>query len=99
MKRLPEPIVIQSVLSAQNRFHFGIFQLNTLDLNDEGADQLTNIWYQSPGIDLYAVEDDAETGSSTGEKFKLMSYNENVLRFLVSFYVGQEEVAAGKKAN
>lgn len=96
VKRLPKPIVIHSVLNHENRFYFGCFQLNTLDLN-EAADekQVKNLWFHSPSIEeLYNLEPPKvrnpvfphhrEIGE--GDLFKLYGYNERVLRHMFAQY-------------
>lgn len=103
MKQLPKPIVIQSVLNHENRFYFGCFQLNTLDLNDSvGTDQkldstksAKNFWFHSPTIEaLYWKEPPKVIDAvfphhrqiGEGDLFKLLGYNEKVLRTMFALY-------------
>lgn len=96
MKRLPKPIVIQSVLNHENRFYFGCFQLNTLDLNDtDGAEAVKNLWFHSPEVEeLHYQEPPKERNPvfphhreiGEGDLFRLAGYNEQVLRNLFAQY-------------
>lgn len=52
--------MIHSVLNHENRFYFGCFQLNTLDLNDdptttgtssEKSSPAKNYWFHSPAVE------------------------------------------------
>lgn len=96
MKRLPKPIVIQSVLNHENRFYFGCFQLNTLDLNDSAEqNSLKNLWFHSPAIEeLYWKEPAKERNPvfphhreiGEGDLFKLAHYNDRVIRNMFAMY-------------
>lgn len=75
---LKEPVTVQCVQSDGQFFHFGIFQLNTLDL--EGVDGVKNVWYQTPKLFLF--------DKCCYEKGKpvLEGYNSEVMKHLVALY-------------
>lgn len=75
---LPEPITVQSVHIKKAKFQFGVFQLNTLNLN--GDDGLKNFWFSSPPIDLY------ETCAYEEARPRLAGYNPDVLKHVLAFY-------------
>lgn len=77
VKKLEQPIVVQSVETDGKSFYFGIFELRTLDLtsNDD-----VNIWYSIPKIDLF------ENCSYQKGRPSLEGYNSEVLKVLKSFY-------------
>lgn len=75
---LPEPIVVQSIQTDGKSFHFGLFQLNTLNL--EGLDGLKNYWFQLESMDLFN-----DCGVKHG-KPTLEGYNKDVFRILNAFY-------------
>ncbi|KPU79639.1 uncharacterized protein Dana_GF27392 [Drosophila ananassae] len=75
---LPKPIVVQSVQTDGRTFHFGVLQLNTLDI---GANSSTkNLWFQRQSYDLFS-----ECGYKGGKSF-LENYNGDVFRILNAFY-------------
>ncbi|CAH1956578.1 unnamed protein product [Acanthoscelides obtectus] len=77
VKKLPEPITLQVVQTNGKFFHFGIFQLNTLDL-DNGS--VKNLWYQGPL--QYLFEDCCyKLGKPV-----LEGYNNDVVKQLYAFY-------------
>lgn len=101
MKRLPRPIVIHSVLNHENRFYFGCFQLNTLDLNDNtdttSADekQVKNLWFHSPSLEELYYQEPPKVRNPVfphhreigeGDLFKLAGYNEQVFRNVYGQY-------------
>jgi Mitochondrial 28S ribosomal protein S30 (PDCD9). len=52
VKELPEPVTLQCVQTDGRLFHFAVFQLNTLDLDDvEGK---KNIFWMLPRIPLFS---------------------------------------------
>ena len=46
---LPKPITVNVIASDTRKFHFAIFQLNTLDLN--GSDGIKNIYWHQPELE------------------------------------------------
>jgi large subunit ribosomal protein L37 len=78
VKVLPKPIVVQCVHTNGQTFHFGVFQLNTLDL--DGPDGVKNYWFTRPNINLY---DECAYKSS---RPVLEGYNTDVLRLMNVFY-------------
>ncbi|KAL1375215.1 hypothetical protein pipiens_017626 [Culex pipiens pipiens] len=83
VKLLPRPITVQAVQTDSKWFHFGIYQLNTLDLEADGDGQnqpARNLWFRKPRMDLYG-----ECGYLVG-KPALHEYNREVLRHLAVFY-------------
>ena len=50
-KTLEKPIVVQAVQFNGSKIQFGIFQLNTLDLN--GNKGTKNYWFRKPEMELY----------------------------------------------
>ncbi|XP_019541947.3 large ribosomal subunit protein mL37 [Aedes albopictus] len=83
VQALPAPINVQVVQTDSHWFHFGIFQLNTLNLKgEEGgpSSQSRNLWFRKPRMDLYS-----ECGYRVG-KPALVDYNREVLRHMAVFY-------------
>ncbi|XP_016959775.1 39S ribosomal protein L37, mitochondrial [Drosophila biarmipes] len=75
---LPKPIVVQSVQTDGRTFHFGVLQLNTLDL---GANSTTkNYWFHRQNYDLFS-ECSYEAGRT-----HLENYNGDVFRIFNAFY-------------
>ncbi|KAJ8972293.1 hypothetical protein NQ317_018627 [Molorchus minor] len=77
VKVLPKPVTLQSVQTDGQFYHFGIFQLNTLDL-EEGSTK--NIWYQTPLLYLFE-----SCGYNLGKPV-LDGYNDIVVKNLYAFY-------------
>ncbi|XP_068894590.1 large ribosomal subunit protein mL37 [Tenebrio molitor] len=76
-KILPQPVTVQCVHTNGRLFHFGVLQLNTLDLEDG---RVKNVWYQTERIPLF---------DSCGYKFGrpvLEGYNSKVIQYLNAFY-------------
>lgn len=99
VKRLPRPIVIHAVLNHENRFYFGSFQLNTLDLNDDVAGDekqlVKNLWFHSPSVEELYYQEPPKVRNPVfphhreigeGDLFKLVGYNEQVLRNMYGQY-------------
>lgn len=78
VKELKKPIVVQVVHLDGKQIQFGIFQLNTLDL--EGDDGLKNYWFSKPAFSLYD-----ECCYNDGRPL-LSSYNYDVFRLMNVFY-------------
>ncbi|KAK9877513.1 hypothetical protein WA026_018622 [Henosepilachna vigintioctopunctata] len=74
---LPTPVTIQCVNTDGRLFHFGILQLNTLNL--ENCDN-HNVWFQTERLPLFNICQ-YESGRAV-----LEGYNDEVLKHLVSFY-------------
>ncbi|XP_043278339.1 39S ribosomal protein L37, mitochondrial [Venturia canescens] len=75
---LPEPVTIQCIQSNGKWFEFSVFQLNTLDIdNDRGT---RNIWWSSPRLELYEIAGYV-SGRPTLEK-----YNPEVFQKFLAFY-------------
>lgn len=77
-KQLDKPIPVQVVQFDGKKIQFGIFQLNTLDL--EGAEGIKNYWFSSPITKLY---DDChyEKGRPS-----LTAYNFDIFKMMNVFY-------------
>lgn len=78
VKQLETPIVVQVVQLQSERIQFGVFQLNTLDLDGSGG--LKNYWFSQPETQLYE-ECTYKDGRPT-----LTNYNFDVLRMMNVFY-------------
>lgn len=78
VKDLKKPITVQVVQLESQRVQFGIFQLNTLDL--DGASGLKNFWFRKPITNLYD-----ECCYNHGRP-ALTAYNFDVLRLMSVFY-------------
>ncbi|CRL07427.1 CLUMA_CG020397, isoform A [Clunio marinus] len=78
VEELPEPVVVQVVQFDGKRVQFGIFQLNTLNLDvTEGP---KNYWFRKPETQLYDV------CCYTNGRPALTSYNFDVFRLMSVFY-------------
>lgn len=76
---LPKPIVVQCIQTNGKFFYFGIYQLNSLNLN--GTTGIKNYWYHHKNnIDLY------KECSYISGKPRLHGYNSDVLKYLYTFY-------------
>lgn len=78
VKKLEKPIVVQVVQFESKRVQFGVFQLNTLDLND--ADGVRNFWFRKPEMHLY------EECCYHDGRPALTGYNFDVFRLMNVFY-------------
>ncbi|XP_055851735.1 39S ribosomal protein L37, mitochondrial [Episyrphus balteatus] len=78
VEQLPKPIVVQSIQTDGQTFHFGVYQLNTLQLS--GLDGIKNYWFHLPNVDLFA-----ECGYKVGRPV-LEGYNKDCFRYLKAFY-------------
>ncbi|KAF2901428.1 hypothetical protein ILUMI_04752 [Ignelater luminosus] len=74
---LPRPVTVQCVHTDGRLFHFGILQLNTLNLDN---DSTKNVWYQTSRIPLF-TSCQYKLGKPT-----LEGYNNEVIRYLCAFY-------------
>ncbi|KAL3288344.1 hypothetical protein HHI36_002792 [Cryptolaemus montrouzieri] len=77
VKELPDPVTVQCVHTDGRLFHFGVLQLNTLNLEDGG---ICNVWYQTERLPLF------EVCEYIGGKPILQAFNKNVVQHLISFY-------------
>ncbi|CAD7091271.1 unnamed protein product [Hermetia illucens] len=75
---LEKPVVVQSVHTDGKLFHFGTYQLNTLNL--DGRDGLKNYWFQKPTTELFH-----ECKYDVGRPI-LTGYNSAVISYLNAFY-------------
>lgn len=78
VKDLPEPITIQCIQTDGQKFHFSIFQLNTLNL--DGVDGTKNFWWSSPNMYLYNDLSYIEARPT------LSGYNSQVFDTIYAFY-------------
>lgn len=78
VKVLPKPVTMQAVQSDGKFFHFGVLQLNTLDLDSEDGPK--NIWYQTDKMSLF------ESCSYVSGKPTLVGYNNDVIKHLLALY-------------
>uniref|UniRef100_A0A1L8E179 Large ribosomal subunit protein mL37 n=1 Tax=Nyssomyia neivai TaxID=330878 RepID=A0A1L8E179_9DIPT len=78
VRKLPHPIVVQAIHTNGQLYHFGVFQLNTLDLS--GNDGEKNVWHNTEIEQLYV-------NCSYREAIPhLESYNPSILAKFVTFY-------------
>lgn len=77
MKELPTPVTVQLVQSDGRVFQFGVFQLNTLDLEARGV---KNLWFKTANIPLFE-----RCCYDTGKPI-LEGYNNDVIKHLFAFY-------------
>ncbi|XP_057661478.1 39S ribosomal protein L37, mitochondrial [Diorhabda carinulata] len=77
VKILKNPVTLQCVQTDGHFFHFGVLQLNTLDLENESV---KNIWYQTPMQYMF------ETCSYKFGKPTLEGYNNQIVRQLNCMY-------------
>lgn len=61
-----------------NKFYFGVYQLNTLNL--DGSDGKKNLWFELPAKSLYEICEYQLC------RPVLRGYNDDVLRHAVAFY-------------
>lgn len=73
--------MVQCIQTDGRVFHFGVFQLNTLDLGNDLNDQRQNYWFHKAEVSLF---DDC--GYKNGRPF-LENYNENLFPILNAFYL------------
>lgn len=78
VKVLENPITVQVIQLESKKIQFGIFQLNTLDLN--GQDGVKNYWCRKPEMYLY------EDCYYNDGRPALVSYNFEVFRLMNVFY-------------
>lgn len=81
VRELPKPVTIQCVQVHVNKFYFGVYQLNTLNL--DGRDGEKNYWFELPPMNLYGICE------YQLDRPVLRAYNNDVLRHAVAFYQNQ----------
>lgn len=81
VQELPKPITVQCVQVHVNRFYFGVYQLNTLNL--QGDSSAKNYWFKVPPMLLYTNCEYEES------RPVLRNYNNDVLRHTLAFYQNQ----------
>lgn len=77
-KVLEKPIVVQVVQLDSKRIQFGVYQLNTLDL--DGSSKVKNYWFSKPAMNLY------EDCCYKDGRPSLSSYNFDVFKTMNVFY-------------
>jgi large subunit ribosomal protein L37 len=77
VKKLPEPITVQCIQLDGKNYHFFVFQLNSLDVNDASV---KNFWYTLPSLMLYKKAQ-YDNGRPVVE-----DYNPEVFRKILAFY-------------
>lgn len=75
---LPQPITVQCVQVHINKFYFGVYQLNTLNLQSDNGPK--NYWFKAPPMHLYTNCEYQES------RPMLQNYNNDVLRHTLAFY-------------
>ncbi|XP_022219384.2 39S ribosomal protein L37, mitochondrial [Drosophila obscura] len=75
---LSKPIVVQSVQTDGRTFHFGVLQLNTLDISSKNT--LKNFWFHRDSYELFS-----KCGYEAGRPH-LENYNGEIFRILNAFY-------------
>ncbi|XP_034663043.1 39S ribosomal protein L37, mitochondrial [Drosophila subobscura] len=75
---LLKPIVVQSVQTDGRTFHFGVFQLNTLNISSQNT--LKNYWFHRESYELFS-----KCGQEAGRPH-LENYNGDIFRILNAFY-------------
>lgn len=78
IKKLPEPVVVQCVQSDGQKFHFSVYQLNTLNLDGEKG--IRNFWWSEPSIKLY------ESAQYENGQPCLEGYNNEIFKKFLAFY-------------
>uniref|UniRef100_A0A1A9WPS2 Large ribosomal subunit protein mL37 n=1 Tax=Glossina brevipalpis TaxID=37001 RepID=A0A1A9WPS2_9MUSC len=78
LQKLPKPIIVQSIQTDGRTFHFGVFQLNTLDLKEKNMEK--NYWFHESNMELFT-----ECGYKVGRPF-LEGYNKDIFRVINAFY-------------
>lgn len=77
VQELPTPVTVQLVQTDGRLFQFGIFQLNTLNLEKEGV---KNVWFKTANIPLF------EKCCYEAGRPVLEGYNSDVIKHLFAFY-------------
>lgn len=77
VKKLLEPVTVQCIQSDGKNYHFFVFQLNSLDINDNSV---KNFWYILPSLTLY------EKAQYDNGRPVVEGYNPEVFRQILAFY-------------
>jgi large subunit ribosomal protein L37 len=77
VKKLPEPVTVQSIQTDGKNYQFFVFQLNSLDTDDLST---RNFWYTLPSSTLY------EKAQYDNGRPIVEGYNPEVFRRIVAFY-------------
>lgn len=75
---LQKPIVVQCVQTDGRVFHFGVFQLNTLNINSNTS--LKNYWFHRPSVELF------KDCSYVKGRPNIDGYSSEAFRILNAFY-------------
>lgn len=78
VKDLPEPIHINCIQTDGQNFHFGVFELNTLNL--DGIEGTKNVWYCKNDVRLY------DSSRYLSGMPVLENYNPKVYGYINAFY-------------
>ncbi|XP_046402014.1 39S ribosomal protein L37, mitochondrial isoform X2 [Ischnura elegans] len=78
---LTHPITLQSIHTDGKRFHFAVFQLNTMNLN--GGSGIRNIFWHTPVSSIFE-----ECGYKEGRP-ELVGYNDDVSRNTLAFFMNR----------
>lgn len=77
VKKLPEPVTVQCIHTNGRNYHFFVYQLNSLDVNDTNA---KNFWYALPSLTLF------EKAQYDNGRPVVEGYNPEVFRRILAFY-------------
>lgn len=78
VKELPEPVVVQCIQSDGQSFHFSVYQLNSLTIDNTEGNR--NFWWSSPSMKLY------EKAEYENGRPHLEGYNNEVFKVFHAFY-------------
>ncbi|XP_026743157.1 39S ribosomal protein L37, mitochondrial [Trichoplusia ni] len=78
VKDLPEPIYINCIQTDGQKYHFGVLELNTL--NVDGSEGTKNIWYSKNNLKLY------DSSRYFGGMPVLENYNNKVYGYINALY-------------
>lgn len=78
VKDLPEPIYINCIQTDGMKYHFGVLELNTL--NVDGTEGTKNVWYSKNNLQLY------ESSCYFGGMPTLDVYNNKVYGYINALY-------------
>ena len=92
VKQLPEPITTQVVHFTGKSFQFGIFQLNTLDLDNTEPDSVKNILWLTERMNLF------ETCKYVEGKNVFEGYNPEVFKLFMGLYANGAALPAESKS-
>ncbi|CAB3249153.1 unnamed protein product [Arctia plantaginis] len=78
VKDLPEPVYINCIQTDGRQYHFGVLELNTL--NVDGTEGTKNVWYSKNNLQLY------ESSCYFGGMPALENYNNKVYGYINALY-------------